>query len=108
MSVTTVTSAGTQSVSISGAQNNKITNLSIPVANTEVSHGLTASLKQVIIRAREVVELKIAFTATESGTKYLTIPKNASLELINLDFSSTTLYVQSPVGSITVEILELY
>lgn len=96
------------SVTVSAAQNTKITNLSMPTANTEYSHALTTNLKQIIIRARGIAELKLAFTATESGTKYLTIEKRASLSLSDLDLSSTTVYLQSSVANTTAEILELY
>jgi hypothetical protein len=96
----------TGSVAISGAQNVNIINKSV-TASIEASQALTANLKSIIIRARGVAKLQVAFVSTESQTKYLTIPKKASLELNLIDFSAKTLYVTSDLTTI-VEIMELY
>lgn len=90
-----------------GAKNVKITNLSLGTPSTEESHSLQDSLKSIIIRSRDTAKLQVAFTATESGTKYLTIPGNATLALDALEFSGKILYVQSNQVT-TVEIVELY
>ena len=90
-----------------GATSEKITNLSLPVADTEVSHTLQDSLKGLLVRARTPAVLKFAFTATESGSKYVTINKGAVLFLTEIEFSTKTIYLQSPTIT-TVEILELY
>lgn len=95
-------------VSITGATQHAITNLAVPTANTEVSHALSTDVKQVIIRCREYADIKIALTAAESGTKYFTIRRGCVLGLADIAFSAETLYVQSPVASVTVEILELF
>lgn len=107
MSNVTVTTTK-QSISIVGSQSTKITNLSLANSGTEYSHSLTANLKQLIIRSRGIAKLQISFTNGESGTKYITIPKGSNLSLIDLDFISKTLYLQSDTNSTTVEILELY
>lgn len=96
------------STPVGAASSQKITNLSLPMANTEVSHTLSANLKQIIIKLRGIADLKFSFTATESGTKFITIPKGATLSLIELNFASETVYFQSPKASQTVEILELF
>ena len=90
------------------ATTTKITNLSMPSANTEYSHSFTNNLKQFIIRSRKSAVVKIAFTNGESGTKYVTLPRGTNLCLEGLDFSSTTLYVQSDEATNTLEIIELY
>ena len=74
-------------------------------ANTETSQALTANTKQFTIRARTRADLKIAFTATESGTNFITIPKGTSYTVSGIDFTGT-IYLQSPSTSIPVEILE--
>lgn len=99
---------GQLSATISGASSHKITNLSVPTANTEVSHALSSNLKQIIFKTRNKEELKFAFTATESGTNYVTLEGAAVANLDSLTFSSETLYVQSPSAGVTVEILELF
>ena len=65
-------------VSVTGATNVEITNLSLPTANTEVSHSLQSGLKELRIRARGIAKLQYAFVSTESGTKYWTIPIGAT------------------------------
>jgi hypothetical protein len=95
-------------ITVTGATSSRITNLSVPIAFTEVSHLLQTNVKQLIIRSRNLANLQIAFVSTESGTKYLTIPPGCNLKLDNIEFSSTTLYIQSSTASTTVEILELY
>jgi hypothetical protein len=84
-----------------------IYNKSVPTANTEVSQALSANTKQFIIRVRgHGSTLKLAYVATESGTNYITIPKGCSMEVRNVDLTSTTLYFQCDVASQTVEIQE--
>ena len=90
------------------SQNAPITNLSIPLANTEYSLALQNSLKKVIIRCRGDAKLQLTFVSGETNTKYFTIEKNNSLELSDLDLSSTTLYVRSDKASQIVEIWEFY
>lgn len=102
ISQTSIRSKFTQS------KNATITNLSVPLAATEVSHSLQSGLNSVIIRSRNRAELQIAFVATESGTNYITIPRGTSLSLESLEFSGETLYVQSSAAGNTVEILELH
>ena len=91
---------------IAGATVSTITNLSLPVINTEVAHALVSNLKTLIIRNRTKAELKLAFVATESSAKYITLPGGATMELSNLSFTGETIYMQSPKISV-VEILEL-
>ncbi len=94
-------------ITVLDAQNEKITNL--PVGTSEVAHALTGTTKKIIIRNRgSSADLQIAFTVTESGTKYLTIPKRTTLSLSGLSFSSKTLYLQASLAAQTVEIMELY
>lgn len=90
-----------------GATVTKITNLAIATAATEVSHALNDNLRAVIIKSRNTAKLQVAFTATESGTKFVTIHKGTALCLNDLELDSETLYIQSDIAT-TVEILELH
>lgn len=85
-----------------------ITNLNIPSANTEVSHVLQNKLHEIIIKAREYARLKIAFVSGDTVVSYLTIEKGAVLFLGEIDFTGKTLYIQSSVAGVTVEIVELF
>lgn len=107
MSITTVTSSGQQSITVSGAQNIKITNLNVTSADTEFSHALTTNLRQLMVRSRVGADIQYCFVTGETNTKYMTISKGSVLELIDLDFSSKTLYLQADKTGI-VEIQELY
>ena len=90
----------------SSASTPTITNLSVPLANTEVSHALTASVKEIYLRVRGIANLQYAFTATESGTKFITVPKGAHHIIEGINITSGTLYVQCDKASQTVEIRE--
>lgn len=94
------------SVSLESSTTPLITNLSLPTANTEVSHSLSSDLKQLMFRARNASKLQFAFTATESGTKFITVLPGVVYFEKDLDLSGKTLYVQANIASETVEILE--
>lgn len=95
-------------VSVERSNSNLITNLSMSLANTEYSHTLQNKLHELIIKARESTRLKIAFVSGDSGVKFFTIEKGNVLFLSEVDFTGKTLYIQSTVASVTVEIMELY
>ena len=94
-------------VSITGAANSNIINLSLPTPNTEVSQVLTANVKKLIIRNRSLYDSKLTFVVGESGTKYVTLKAMAVLELNDLTFASATLYAQA-TGISVLEIWEFY
>jgi hypothetical protein len=96
------------STPVGSSTTTKIINLPLPTADTEVSHSLSANLKQIIIRLRDYADLKFSFVSTESGTKFITIPKGTTLVLSELNFTGTSIYFQSPKSSQIVEILELF
>jgi len=79
-------------------------NVSLGIINTEQSQALPASTKEFIVRTRGAAELKLAFVASESGTKYITIPRRATFTVKQF-FTSQTLYFQSPQTGDVVEIL---
>jgi hypothetical protein len=98
----------TGSLSVSpGATSTTITNLAIGTAATEVSHALVSGVKTVIFRARGNSDLQFAFTATESGTKFMTVKRRNSIEISGIMLTGATLYIQSNTAPETVEILEL-
>ncbi len=94
-------------VETGGATTPVITNLNIPVINTEVSHVLQDNLNELVIRSRDIAKVQISFVSTESGTKFVTINPGAVLCLNGLDFDTKTLYVQSDTVT-TLEILEIH
>jgi hypothetical protein len=94
-------------VTISAATDCKITNYIIPLANTEYSHSLTASLKQLVVKARNRAKLQVAFVSGDSLLNYITIWPGNVLSISDLDFNGKVLYFNCDVAS-TLEILELF
>ena len=90
-----------------GATNKKITDLSLPTPNTEVSHLLQDGIKGLMIRSRTLSKLKMAFISGESGTNYVTINEGAVFHTNVIEFTGASVYLQSDSTTV-VEILELY
>lgn len=83
-----------------------IYNVSVPFASTEVSQVLSSLTKMFTIRVRDSgSKLQLAFVTTDSGTKFITIPRGNSYTVENLNFSGT-LFFQTSVPDQIVEILE--
>ena len=82
----------------------EVFNYSIASANTEYSITLPSTVKQFHMRVRENnALLKFTFTATESGTKYFTVPRGTSFTSTPLT-SSLTIYFQA-TDVCTLEVL---
>lgn len=82
---------------------NKISPL---LPNTEFFQTLSDGTKKFTIKNRGTKAIKLAFTATESGTKYITIPGNASMSENDVFLNGVSLYMQVAAASQTIEILE--
>lgn len=93
---------------ISPSTSTKITNLDLPVADTEVSFALTTNVKQFLVRSRELAELKLSFTIGESGVKYVSVVEGAVWFIKDIDFTGESIYLQSPTANIVVEIVETF
>jgi len=81
-------------------------NVTCPLANNEYSRALSADTKEFMIKVRQVASLKLAFVNGDSGTTYISVPANSSFTQSRLLATGLTLYFQSPVAGIDVEILE--
>lgn len=99
---------GDVDVEFSSADNLLITNLSVPVAATEVSLALETDVQQILIRSRIRATLQIGLAVGESGSNYITLKPGAVLTLDKMKLNSQTIYLQSDVGSNTIEILQWY
>lgn len=51
----------------------QINNILLPVAHTEHVISVPGHTKKIMLQARKFVELKVAFAAGQSGTKFFTI-----------------------------------
>jgi hypothetical protein len=85
-------------------QNTTVTiyNISVALANTEVSQALPSDCKGFIIKSRVKAKIQLAYTVGQSGTNYLTIEKTSSYNDTNF-YSSQTLYFQTDV----VDVIEI-
>ena len=81
-----------------------IFNVTLGPADTEQSQALPANTKEFIVKTRGNTLLKLSYTATESGTKYVTIPKQGVYTDNNF-YTSQTIYFQSPSTGDVVEIV---
>lgn len=94
-----------QTLAITGTDTTvTIFNVSVPSANTEVSQALPSNTKRFILRVRGNAKLQLAYTVTDSGTLFVTVPGKASYEDENF-YTSQTLFFQTNLSSQTVEII---
>lgn len=81
----------------------------MPSAGTEYSHTLQSNVKVLEFQVVNTdATLQYAFTATKSGTEYITVSVGCREEFSGIKFSSDTLYIQSDKAGSILEILELY
>lgn len=102
-----MSSINSGSIVLAGAPNVLITNLSITTANTEFSHTLQSNVSVLEFKARNGEEFKYSFVATESGTKFITVPCGSGQAFAGIKLVGKTLYLQSPSTCI-IEIIEFY
>lgn len=83
-----------------------IVNDTIAVANTEQSTALMADTKKFLFINRSRFPVKLAYTATESGTAYQTIPPYGGCAEEIIDPSAlVTLYYQAAMTGGRIEII---
>lgn len=82
-----------------------IYNLSVPLANTEVSQALPTNFKKLLVRCRGNARTQFSFTSGQSGTNYITIPMGSSYSADGLMVASGTIYLQTSQASQTIEII---
>lgn len=84
----------------------QIFNVSVPLANTEVSQALPANTKRFFVKVRNsTARLQLAFTSGNSGTNYISLTRGTGYEESDLDVAALTLYFQTNSPGQIVEIL---
>ena len=73
--------------------------------NTETSHTLPTGTKRFLLKARTSAILKLAYAVGTSGTTFATIERRNFYLEDRIGSGTTTLYLQSPTASVTVEII---
>lgn len=81
-----------------------VENVSIPLANTEVTHVLPTGTKRFLIKLRGRATLKLSYAVSTSGTVFSTIRPHNWYAEERIGSGTTTLYLQSPSASQTAEI----
>jgi len=82
-----------------------LSNLAIPLVNTEVSHTLPAGTVRFLIRPRVAAKIQLALVMGDSGTTFLTISRGVTFSEGDISAASVTLYLQSDVAPNVIEIL---
>lgn len=93
-------------VSVEGATNPLVSNVSLPTAATEVGILLPNDTKQFLIKLRDpLAKLQLSYASGQSGIVYFTISPGCFYSDSDLSISGITLYVQSPSASQVVELV---
>lgn len=108
--MSTFTPAGSggavQTVSIEAATNPAIQAVALTLASTEYSVVIPVDAKQYLLRLKSNSTLQVAYSAGQSGTTFITVPRNCFYAESDLNLTSAvTVYFQSPDASQTVEVL---
>lgn len=82
-----------------------IDNLSVPVANVEVSYSLPINTRRFILKNRTGGLLKLSYSAGQSGVKWFSIEPGVSYAETNISKPTITIYLQSPSSNQVLEIL---
>ncbi|MDH3324127.1 MAG: hypothetical protein OEL89_00650 [Candidatus Peregrinibacteria bacterium] len=98
----------TFNVTIKEAGTQKITNLTLSLADTEYNHSLQNGCKKLLIKTRDKSSIKLTLTSGESGTNFLTINAGAVYYKENISLNLSTVYIQSPKAGAIVEIEEWF
>ncbi len=104
MSVITSGNPGLSPTTTTLVTTGKVQNVTIAAANTEQSHTFPAYTKAIQIKARGNGRILMAFDAGTSGTVYQTIWPGAVYTQENIGSASTTIYFQSPIAGLILEL----
>lgn len=104
MGVITSGNPGLSSSTSTFVTTGKVENETIALANTEQSHTFPAYTKAIQIKARGNGKIKLAFDSGTSGTVYQTVWAGSAYTQENIGSATTTIYFQSPVAGLVVEL----
>lgn len=82
-----------------------IYNLTMTLANTEYSQALPSGTRAITIRCRGLYDVKFSYTASASGTTYITIPSGMNYFEEQVNLSSKTIYAQCATAGQILEII---
>lgn len=98
--------AGQISTDPTGSSVPTVTVVSMPLASTEYSVSIPVNCRQFLVKLRSTASLQITYTAGQSATSYITVPRNCFYAESDLKIAgAVTLYFQSPAASQELEVL---
>lgn len=103
-SFTPAGSGGIPQTNTGSKQNPTVSNTTLTLANTEYTIVTPANTVEFTLRARQRVEVKLAWTSGASATTYLTLVPGTVYTQSELVPAIYTLYVQSPSSGSVVEL----
>lgn len=89
---------------IVGPDSPVIVNTVIALADTEQSYALPAGTSRFMIKVNGA-DLKLAYAPGTSGTTFLTVPRWCFYTETDISPTSLTLYFQSPLVGLSIEIV---
>ncbi len=97
-------SGGVAQLNTGAKQNPQIQNVTLVAAATEYTITTPSDTVEFTIRARQRVEVKLAWSVGTSGTTYMTLAPGTVYTQSELAPGIYTLYVQSPSSGSVVEL----
>lgn len=83
-----------------------VSNVAVPLANTEVSFTFPTGTKRFDLKTRNTATLKISYSAGQSGTTYLTLHAGSMYSETGINPAvSLSIYFQSATAGSLVEIV---
>ena len=79
--------------------------VTMTLAATEYSQALPAGCRKFTVQCRGAYDVKLCFTASGSGTTYITVKKGCSYWEDQIDATSKTLYFQCATAAQVLEIV---
>lgn len=98
--------ASTSRTKVTTATQPTIYNLPMTVAGTEYSQALSNATKKILIRSRDVSQIKFAFISGDTSLSWITIQPGAVYFEDNLSLDGAIIYLQSNKPAQVAEILE--
>jgi len=96
---------GSSIVATGAAVTFEVFNVVMATASTEYSQLLSSgTIVGYMIRAEDCHKLQVSHVATESGTKYVTVPEGSTMTDEHT-YVNQTIYFQSPDDNVTAQIV---
>lgn len=82
-----------------------VENVMVASANTEQSHAFPGYTKSITVKARGPSRVQVSFEAGMSGSEFFTIWPGAVYTQEGITSPLTTIYFQSPVAGLVLELI---